>query len=107
MSYFEKMDGAQFESQYYDLLLIQTRLNEAYSVASQLQQQIQKNDWKGKSKNEMQAYLDLLLQYHGSLIGKAGGSNPVQEGAVALKQLLDYLDAFYSECDVFRKLESL
>ncbi len=107
MSSFAKMDGLEFESQYHDLMFIQMCLQDAYNAASELQTQIGGNDWKGKAKNEMLAYLDLLKQYQGALIGKTNGSNPVQEGIDALKQLMDHLDSFYSECGVFRELEKL
>lgn len=107
MSNFEKMDGSEFESQYHDLIFIQGCLEDAYNVSNELQGQIRGNDWEGKAKNEMLAYLDLLKQYQGALIGKTNGSNPVQEGVDALKQLMDHLDSFYSECGVFRELEKL
>lgn len=107
MDYFAKMDGSEFELLREDLTSAQQSLQAAYDGANQLQSQIKGNDWEGQAKKEMQAYMDLLLQYHGALIGKTNGSNPVQEGLDALKQLENNLSAFYSGCEAFQKLEKI
>lgn len=106
-NHFEKMDGAQFGSLYQDVQKISKCLKDAYSIANVLHNQMKCDDWEGKSKDQMLAYLELLLQYHGSLIGQRGDSNPVQECSLALAELLNHLNQFYFECGIFKKLESL
>jgi hypothetical protein len=104
---FQKMDGAKFNSLYQDVQKISECLNHAYSIANVLHNQMECDDWKGRSKDEMLAYLDLLLQYHGALIGQRSDSNPVQEGSLALAELLNHLNQFYFDCNIYKKLESL
>ncbi len=105
MSTFAKCNGAEFNFLLNDLVSVQTHLKEAYSRAEKLQTQINEGKWTGKSKDTMQAYLNLLLQYHGAFIGKP--SNPLQEAVDTLNQLMKSLEGFYSECAAFQELEKL
>lgn len=105
MSDFAKCNGSEFSLLQNDLISVQTLLQDAYNRVSKLQASINQGDWTGKSKVAMQAYLDLLLQYHGAFIGKQ--SNPVQEAVNALNELIKNLENFYDQCKVYQDLEKL
>lgn len=53
----------------------------------------------------MEAFLDLVVQYHGD-IGNGGGT-PVAEGAEALMELQDHLGEFYEGWEEWKDLNKI
>jgi len=105
MDTFALCDGAEFSFLHNDLVSAQTLLQDAYNKAQNLQTRINQGSWTGKSQISMQAYMNLLLQYHGALIGKS--DNPVQEAVETLNELMKHLDSFYDEYKEYQELERL
>ena len=69
-----KCDGAAMKSVWEDVEKIRETLESAYALGEDVLGNIQgKNGWTGEAQKTMEAFMDLLLQYHGAL-GKGNDS---------------------------------
>ncbi len=85
---------------------IQDILQETYSAGNSVLGDIQsKTAWTGDAQKTMEAFLDLVVQYHGD-IGNGGGT-PVAEGAEALMELQDHLGEFYEGWEEWKDLNKI
>jgi hypothetical protein len=85
---------------------IQDILQETYREGEGVLGDIQsKTAWTGDAQKTMEAFLDLVVQYHRDLGN--GGSTPVAEAAKALCELQDNLGGFYEEWEEWKDLNKI
>ena len=109
MSDFEKCDGANFLDLAKNMGEIQTGLQDAYSKAAALKVQLDDDQtaWTGETKKAFMAYLDLMLKYHGALIGENGAADPVQSAVDGLNAAAANITGYYDSSSLFSALECL
>lgn len=94
MSIVFKCDGAAMKGILEQMEEVQSILQETYSDGSIILGEIQsKTAWTGDAQKTMEAFLDLVVQYHKDL--GAGDSTPVAEAVDALEKLQNNLSKFY------------
>lgn len=109
MSVFEKCDGANFLDLSQKMGEIQTGLQDAYSKAAALKAQLDADQtaWTGETKKAFLAYLDLMMKYHGALIGENGAADPVQSAVDGLNAATANITGYYDSSPLFSSLERL
>ena len=109
MSDFTKCDGAGFLTLAKDMGEIQTDLQDAYNKAAALMTELSTNQtaWTGETKKAFLAYLDLMLKYHGALIGENGSADPVQSAVDGLNEAAANIISYYDSSALFSSLERL
>ena len=88
------------------------QIRSVYSNANQILNEIQSNTiWQGKQRDEFEAFLTLLVSYHGDLIGEQNhqshGHDPYQKLVDGLKQLNGNLSGYTGGSSSYKELESL
>ncbi|WOO36585.1 hypothetical protein R2R35_22790 [Anaerocolumna sp. AGMB13020] len=95
------------------------KLEKAFQLGKEFLAMLQTTDqWEGKSKEEFQSYLHLVLQYHGQLIGeKMPAIGKVKTAKVngntcetALETLQEHnrnMDQFTGNCKSYQELERI
>lgn len=63
--------------------------------------------FQGQARNELLGYLDLLQQYHGSLIGKDSDFNPTKSAEEGIEELIENMNNYYDKCVVYKSLEEI
>ena len=101
-----KCDGSAMQSALQDVEQIQEILESAYAIGEDVLGNVQgKNGWTGEAQKTMEAFLDLLLQYH-SALGE-GGNSPVAQAVEALEELQNNLGKFYDSWPEWEELKSI
>lgn len=101
-----KCDGATMKGVLEKVEQIQDILQETYRAGNNILGDIQsRTAWTGDAQKTMEAFLDLVVQYHGDLGN--GGSTPVAGAAKALYELQDNLGGFYDGWEEWQDLQKI
>ncbi len=106
MGEFVRVNGAAMGHALEELKKIQEQLREAYNGADNVKRAISSGAWEGKAQVAMQAYMELMIQYHKRLIG-LDCDDPVQQAIDGFQLLTDRLDEFYTQSKRYIELEQL
>lgn len=63
--------------------------------------------FQGQARNELLGYIDLLQQYHGSLIGKDNDFNPTKSAEEGIEELIQNMNNYYEKCQSYKSLEEI
>ena len=90
---FFKCNGYQMRITKNMLEGVQEYMDEAYTAAISLQEELQKREnWTGQSELVAEAFLDLLIQYQKDFYGEG---NPQELAISAVKELNNNVKSFY------------
>ena len=78
-------------------------MNRSLKEAQKLQNDVQGSVWKGESKQEFLAFLDLVIQFHSSFV--TTGTGPMQFNEEKMKEQVRAIDGFLKLCSVYTQLE--
>lgn len=81
-----------------------------YASANQLLNEIQSNTtWQGQQREEFEAFLTLIVSYHGDLVGASNhqshGHDPYQKFVDGLKELNSNLESYTIDSSSFQELK--
>jgi len=92
----------------FDTASISKAVKLSFVMSTKLFEKIQSTDELGeKSRAELKAFFDLINQYHGLLCNENIANDPGEAAVEALKLIEPDWDRFYSECKIFKELESV
>lgn len=95
-------DGEKMKEIHTNLEEVHTLLVSSYQKAKIVFEEIQsKENWEGESQQVMEAYLDILLQYHAAL-SEVGG--PVDQACEGFLEFEKKLCEFYENWEEYKKL---
>ena len=88
------------------------QIRSVYSSANQILNEVQSNTiWQGKQRDEFEAFLTLLVSYHGDLVGEQNhqshGHDPYQKLADGLQELNCNLNSYAIESSSYKELERI
>lgn len=96
-------DGAKMGVMLEKLKSVEVSMETAYTAAASVKKEVEsKAIWTGKSQKTMEAFLDLLTQYHKDFI--KGEKAPVEKGIQCLEDLQSHLENFYEGWEEYEKL---
>jgi hypothetical protein len=113
------LDSDKFEELVKNTTLMNQNLMKAYQLGKEFLDMLLVTDqWTGKSKEEFQSYLHLVLQYHGQLIGEKVPSigkvktakikgNTCEVALETLQELNRNMDQFTGNCKSYQELERI
>lgn len=101
--------GAEFSQMEWKTENIEESLAEAYQMAKNLLERMRaSSSFSGQMRNELIAFLDLNVQYHGKLIGSgAGQGNALEEAQRALGELRQNISKYYDQNGFYQRLQAV
>jgi len=88
------------------------QIQSAYNDANQILTEILCNvSWQGQQRDELEAFLTLLVSYHGDLVGEnnhqSQGRDPYQKFVDGLEELQSNLNSYTTDSSSYGELKNL
>lgn len=105
-----RCDGDILNTVKNDVNTLRQELKDTLTSAQNVMEEIRESEqWKGRQKDAMVAFLDLTTQYHGAIVGgnKEGNRSPMDEMCTAMEDFCKAVESFYEEYQEYKEIKKI
>lgn len=93
-----------------DVNTLREELQDSLTSAQNIHSAIKDSqEWKGRPRDAMAGFLDLITQFHASIVdgGGKGGKSPMDEMCTAMDDFCKSVDSFYEDFAEYKELKKI